>query len=462
MTALKFNDDTIARLIAKGVDAQTKIPDDRGLYVSIGTSGTASFVLRYTDKRVTQAKQAYHILGSWHADLFPCSKAIADAAVWRDNIRSGIYPSKRDEAGGGITFPDLLNAYIADLQVLVKKPVQNRKSEFIVEPRLRTWKQYEYALDRAAKKFHNRFAATLNKNDMGALLDAIEANAMSNNVRDKMKALCKWANNTTNPATGKPYLEINWFTDFMKPRRKHLNRRPRLKGEPIAVLFRTLRNDAECPGSEHARRALALMMCTALRGKEVCSLKRSDVIDIDGINPRLYIHPSVVKMARYMVVPLNTFAVEIIKEAMASHEHEALFPNQDGQCILRPALTQTMNEKGRRNVMDYLGWTGTPQQVSPHALRRTAASMLRAKGFGYDLAEIALILDHQSGGDDEDHQTTSDYADDFTINDNTGDDFHGKRIELQKALEHALRSLLEPMPAAPADVATNVVSLRAA
>src|SRR5262245_26100650 len=364
---LTLTDTTIARLLKDGVSKQVKISGDKGLYISIGKSGTATFWLRYTDKRI--GEQAYHELGAWHAEAFNVAAAEVQASIMRQNISRDIYPSKQLQAGNGIMFPALVDIYVADCKALVNKPVKNRPSEFITEPRLRTWYHTECYLARAAAFFNDRFASALNKDDMGAIIDSITKNASSNRMRQNLIALCKWGNNNTNPETGKPYLEVNWFTDFMKPRKKELGIQKRLKGEPVAVFWRTLRSDPNCPGSEHSRRALSLMLCTGLRGKEVCSLHRNDVIDIDGKNPRVYIHPSNVKMLRYMVVPLNGLAVEIIKEAMASHNYEALFPSVDrqsvhGKAIQRATLTKLMaGDKGHQGLMDYLGWKGTPLQI---------------------------------------------------------------------------------------------------
>lgn len=436
-----FTDD----LCQKPVKKRTNITDPRtpGLYVSISPSGHASFIHKFWDS--VERKQKVVKIGTYVRGTFGVSDARAAVNAQQDRRRTtGALPTASNTAPGtGIKFPALVEAYVAHCKQPIKKKVKNRPDEFIVEPRLRTWKHTESFLAKPVTMFEGRYANSLNKDDMGAVLDSIESNSSSNRTRQNLIALSKWARHTTNPETRKPYVASNWFNDFDKPLREELGLQKRIKdADAVGLLWRALRSDENCPGSLHSRRALALILCTALRAKEVTTLTRDSVIDINGDNPRLYIHPSLVKKCRYMVVPLNRLAVEIIKEAMASHNHDALFPGQDGSSMMKAAtLSKVMRgTKKHVGICVYLGWD--QHAVGPHGLRRTASSLLRAKGFGYSLSDIALILDHQSG--DEEHTTTSGYAEDFTVDDDRGDDFHDKRVQLAASLEKAIRAAMSP------------------
>ena len=435
------------------VEKQTKVYDNRckGLYASIAASGGARFMLKYYDKQL--GKQRSHEVGEFH----PVSFTVEIARQWvsknRSKVEAGLLTCAPIEVGGGITFDELAEAYIAYCREELTKPVSNRPGEVVIEPRLRTWEHTQSFLLRPREFFAGRSAASLNKDDMGAILDAIKSPSSSNRTRQNLFAMCRWAMETTNPKTRRPYLATNWFNDFTKRRKKEAGVQKRLKGEPVGEFWHAL-NNPECPGTAHAKRALQLILCTALRPKEVLSIRRNDVIDLHGDDPRVVIQPSAVKKIRYMVVPLNSLAVEIITAALASHDCEWLFPGQTmREPYVRASLSSLMTGSKRKpGIMEWLGWKGTAKQITPHALRRTAASLLRAKGFGYSLEEIAFILDHQS---DDEHKTTSGYADDFSVHDDHGDDFHEKRRELETALEKALRAVIDPPP-------SNVTQLKQA
>ena len=481
MTKLKFTDACIAALLKDGVETQTRIPGPNSLYVSVNTNGTATFALRYTDKRLNPPKQRPYKFAAWHQTDYKVEQALIDAASLRNKIAGGTYPddnaklmSGTSVSGSGIKFETLVDAYIDWCKEIIEKKVPNRPSEKIKRHRMKTWKQVRYLLGRAKDYIGDRYANTLTADEIGALLDSFSSNRISNNVRQNMIALSKWARRETNQTTRKPYLSVNWFANFEKEKKEVLGLRKRLKvatkgrdrvplpteKQPIAILWRALREDENCPGSIHTRRALALILCTALRPGNVRILCRRHVIDIDSDNPRLYFNPHETKMGRYMVVPLNGFAVEIIKEALehAKHPNDVLFPGRDGVSVMPgETLSRLMRGGGPRweGISGYLGWSGTAFQVTPHALRRTASAMLRAKGFGYTPADIAFLLDHQSETDD-DNEVTAGYSDDFTIDDDEGDDFHWKRVDLAEALEKALRAVLDPKPTS----SDNVVPLR--
>lgn len=437
------------------VGKQTKVYDNRckGLYASIAASGGVTFMLKFYDGAL--GKQRTHKVGEFHPTSFTVEIARQWVANNRSKIEAGLTASPVREVGGGITFDELADAYIAHCKEEITKPVANRPGEVIVEPRLRTWEHAQSFLNRPRAFFEGRAASSLNKDDIGAILDAIKAPASSNRTRQILTAMCRFAMETTNPKTRRPYLAKSWFNDFTKRRKKEVRAQKRLKGEPIGVLWRALGNP-DCPGNDHAKRALRMILCTALRPKEVLSIRRSDVIDLKGKDPRVVINPGNVKKIRYMVVPLNRLAVEIVTAAMAAHDDEWLFPGQrPGTPYLRASLSKVMTgSKEHTGIIEWLGWKGDPaKQATPHALRRTAASLLRGKGFGRSLEEISLILDHQSG--DGEHKVTSGYADDFVVHDDHGDDFHEKRRELALALEKALRAVINPTP-------SNVTPIRRA
>src|SRR5262245_40040009 len=107
---LTYSNECIAALLDKGVAKQTKISGGKGEYVSVNKDGTATFNLRYTDKRPDAVNpQPTHELGKWVPGVFGVGEAGVEAAIWRKNIKNGIYPSKAAALHGhGITFPKLV------------------------------------------------------------------------------------------------------------------------------------------------------------------------------------------------------------------------------------------------------------------------------------------------------------------------------------------------------------------
>ena len=101
-----------------------------------------------------------------------------------------------------------------------------------------------------------------------------------------------------------------------------------------------------------------------------------------------------VKTRRVINQPLSDLASEIVKEAMGNYEYAFVGRFGDaplGRHAMATALRGTDKTKG---LCELLGIA----PFSPHDLRRTAATM--CGNVGLSESDIALVLDHQSGKDE--------------------------------------------------------------
>ena len=133
-----------------------------------------------------------------------------------------------------------------------------------------------------------------------------------------------------------------------------------------------------------------------LRSQEIRTARRKSIAGFGTATPVLRVPLKFVKKRRVIQQPLNSLTVEIINEAMASHNHDVIFSPRmiDPDAVLnRSALNQSLSGKnGRKNrrvgVVEYLGM----EHFTPHDLRRTAATL--AADLGFSDAQIAKCLDH--------------------------------------------------------------------
>jgi integrase len=84
------------------------------------------------------------------------------------------------------------------------------------------------------------------------------------------------------------------------------------------------------PWDRRTRLALKFELVTMLRSRELLGAHRSELIDLDGQEPRFDVPSKRVKKRRVIQQPLSSLAVEIIKEALRSDDQQFVFASPFG------------------------------------------------------------------------------------------------------------------------------------
>jgi integrase len=189
--------------------------------------------------------------------------------------------------------------------------------------------------------------------------------------------------------------------------------------------------------------ALKLELVSMLRSAEIRIARRSNIAGFGTTTPVLRVPLKFVKKRRVIQQPLNSLAVEIIDEAVATHNYDVIFSPRslDPDALLdRNSLNHTLNgKKGKRDkrpgVIEYLGM----EHFTPHDLRRTAATL--AADIGFSDAQIAKCLDHSK-------ERGEDVVEAPTV---TGRVYvQSKRLDEKRAvldgIDAALREIIGPRP----------------
>jgi integrase len=169
-----------------------------------------------------------------------------------------------------------------------------------------------------------------------------------------------------------------------------------LSEDEIRIFWHGLDRE-DFPWDRMTRLALRLELVTMLRSRELLGAHRSELIDLDGEQPRFDVPAKRVKKRRVIQQPLSSLAVEIIKAALQSDDQQFVFRSPLGdQAMHRKVMSTAL--AGTR----YKGEVRTPgicallglKPFTPHDLRRTAATL--AGDLGFSDAVIAKCLDHST------------------------------------------------------------------
>jgi integrase len=153
--------------------------------------------------------------------------------------------------------------------------------------------------------------------------------------------------------------------------------------------------------------ATRLLLLTAVRRSAVLGMRRSELEDLDGREPRWIVPAERMKGGRAHVVPLSPAAVAIVRERMKACTTEHLFPLGHGtkrqdcpmgwsgtwRSWLRRRLARALN--ARRRVAG-LGPVAVPRWRT-HDLRHAAATHLR-EDLGVRPDVVSLLLSHAPAG----------------------------------------------------------------
>jgi integrase len=158
-----------------------------------------------------------------------------------------------------------------------------------------------------------------------------------------------------------------------------------LNADEVVRLWRAL-DDPEAPVSPAIRLVLKLQLVTAQRKGEVIAAAWSE-FDLDE---RVWTIPAArSKNAMPHRVPLSPLALAVLAQAEAGQGGEWLFPSSRTG---RPITDEALNHAMRR----FRSRLGTASDVTPHDLRRSAASHMTS--IGISRLVVSKILNHAEPG----------------------------------------------------------------
>lgn len=384
------------RLCQKRVAKRVKFYDRKcpGLYVSITTAGVATFSFKFTDR--ASGKQRTGWLGLHNPETFTVedarSKVYGLKGMGGDAMAETFRDRKERQAKRGKTVAEIIEERIEWMQTPV------RKADGEMRPRLESWENTASHLRRfIGSKLGRKIAAEITRGDIQALSDDIVAGrhggkpSVSNarHMRKAASGMFRWA-------LRREYITANPCSDLEPLDPEHPRTRV-LSEDEIRIFWHGLdRDDLMSSWDRRTRLALKFELATMLRSAELLGTQRSELIDLDGEQPRLDVPLKRVKKRRGIQQPLSSLAVEILNEALKGNNKDFVFASPlDNKPMHRKAMADALRgdkRKGKVRTPGICQLLGL-KPFTPHDLRRTAASW--ARRIGQPMAKIALCLDHR-------------------------------------------------------------------
>jgi integrase len=381
------------RLCEKRVAKRVKIYDRKcpGLYVSITTTGVATFSFKFTDPET--GKQRTGWLGVYNPQTFAVEDARSrvyglrgtGAAVLAETFRD----RKVQQAKKGKTVDEIIEERIEWMKTPVRKP------DGEMRPRIESWENVASHLRRfLSPRLGKKIASEVTKRDIATLSNDIVAGrhgvpSVSNarHMRRAASGLFNWA-----AEAGHDYVTASPCVNLPKLDPEHP--RTRVLSEAEIKIFWHGLDRADLPWDRKTRLALKFELVTMLRSGELLAARRDELFDLDGDNPRFDVPLKRVKKRRVIQQPLSDLAMEIVREALEDgKEHVFASPLGDqpmNRKVMATALRGTKH-KGKVKTSGICALLGL-RSFTPHDLRRTAATL--AGDLGFDDAWIAKCLDH--------------------------------------------------------------------
>lgn len=385
------------RLCEKHVIKRIKYYDRKcpGLYVSIIPAGVATFFFKFTDR--TTGKQRSKWLGVYNPENSTVEQARTEVYALKtrtgngENVAESLRQQKARQVKRGKTVDEIIEERIAWMKTPVRKP------DGEMRPRIESWENVASHLRRfIGPRLGKKLASEVTKHDIATLSNDIVAGthggmASVSNARHMRRAasgLFNWA-----AEAGRDYVTANPCVNLPKLDPEHPRTRV-LSEDEIRTFWHGLDRD-DLPWDRKTRLALKFELVTMLRSAELLGARRDELFDLDGENPRIDVPLKRVKKRRVIQQPLSDLAVEIIREAITSHNQHYVFASSLGdrpmhRKMMATALrgTKIKDKVKTPGICALLGL----RSFTPHDLRRTAATL--AGDLGFDDAWIAKCLDH--------------------------------------------------------------------
>jgi integrase len=378
------------RLCETKVEKRTRFSDKKcpGLLLDRTPAGSSTFWFRYTDKLTGQRERVE--IGTYHPEAFRTEHARARAYAVKGQLARGenVAQRARQERQAASQVRTILE--IVDERIEWMRTPE-RKVDGQMRARIETWRNVASQLDRFVLPRLGRMLATeVTRRDIAAISDAIMAGdygvpsvANARHFRRAASAMFRWA-----AQPPREYIKTSPCTDLPKLPTEHPRTRV-LKAHEIKTLWNGL-------GDSKAHLAIKFALASMLRSSEMRSLRRDEIIDLDGEFPVMIIPAHRVKKRRNIIQPLSPLAVSIIKQAMQDGDEYVFQSDLAVGPIHRHAMAVVLRGRQDKEQEGLCARLGI-EPCTPHDLRRTAATLA---GEFEDLADswIAACLDHQGTG----------------------------------------------------------------
>ena len=346
----RFTDLKIKKLAPKG--SAYDVREGEGFGIRVLPSGSKSWFFMYhfdgRKKRLTLGRYP-------HATLEQARKAHREALSALD---AGIDPGEeRDLRKEAVKVVELVDFYIKKW----------------AKPRKRSWSEDKRQLDKdVIPRWGHRKAIDISRVDVRRLLDDVADRAPI--AANRLLAVIR---KMFNFALDQGFIEMSPCLGIKAPSPEHQKERVLSESEIKAFWHGVTGSKI----SSEARKALQLILITAQRPTEICTMRWED---IDG--EWWTIPGEISKNKKAHRVPLSPLAMEVLGERGVGYVLPP--PISKGEYINRASVSQTV-------IRGYRQW-GIEESFTPHDLRRTAASHMT--GMGIPRLVVQRILNHAEQG----------------------------------------------------------------
>jgi len=383
--------DALVRSLRPPLSGRVEVTDARcrGLVLRITGAGEKTWAFRYRDR----AGRPQRLTIGRYPDV-----GLADARTKADEERrrvaTGASPAveKREarENADRLAFGHLADRYLEEHARRFKRSheADERNLKLHVRPH---WQRLPYA--------------DIRRRDVVELLEGIYASGrhtQSNRVKALVSKLFAFAVEKglldASPATG------------MRRIADEVPRERVLTDDEVRLFWRTV---MLAPVSPKVGLALRLALLTGQRAGEVAGMRLDELQAVDDPSGALWTLPAArTKARREHLVPLSSLAVSIIRDALALPRRDRdpfVFPSPRAGEVPSPITAHALAVAMARVAVSLAHGSKEPHALakhqgaaswraetpSPHDLRRTAATRMRALGVARD--DVRLVLNHAPG-----------------------------------------------------------------
>ncbi|RXH34356.1 hypothetical protein XH99_01000 [Bradyrhizobium nanningense] len=369
-----------------------------GLYVRRTTTGPNTFSALVRVKG-TRQKRPYW-LGCFDAETFNVDHARSAyyALMARidagENVFATARRDKRVKTKQGRTVDDLAIEYLD----YIREPVKKKDGK--MRARIESHKIIEgYFRNLVSPRFGRMTASDLTNDDVATLAcDMMSGKyngkpsvSSARHMRTALSGLYRWAREA-----GRGYVikTCQPMVDLPSLPAEHPRTRA-LTPEEIRILWQGLERD-DLPWDRMTCLAIKFGLATMLRSWEFLAIHHDELHDLDG---KAFIRVPVVRVKKRRIIeqPLNSLALDILREAMKkSNQREFVFFGRFGAeaPLARKGMAEAL--RGTKKTPGLCALLGL-KPFTPHDLRRTAATLLGNAGFGDGI--IGRCLDHHTTRD---------------------------------------------------------------
>jgi integrase len=356
---MAFTDKQLQSLKAKAARYEVIEPGRTGLRIRVSPNGTKVFVFvyRYHGKLRRLTFHAYE------EDTHALARAREAVVAARAQIRDGIDPASAKQAEAAATAAEVTVGVLAETYI-----------ERHAKPRKRSWAEDQRLLDKdVLPAWKARSAASVTRAEVNTLLDTIVDRGSPVAANRTLAVIRKMFNF----GVQRGMVAANPCQGVAAPGKEQSRQRVLTEAE-IKQLWGAL---DQTPMTLQVRTILRLVLVTAQRKGE---LSRAEWSEFDLDAGWWTIPPAKAKNGLAHRVPLSPLAVDLLKALPRLQANPYVFPSRlKNRCINDDSVDNAMREHD-----EVLGLN----DVTPHDLRRTAASHMAS--LGIPRLVVGKILNH--------------------------------------------------------------------